>query len=67
MRHKPEPSTELAVPSTIMLGQTPAGDDLLLRALMNRLPPPGSEWPERDRQQWLEALRRAFDLIYREE
>lgn len=65
MRRRLEPSTELAIPTQIMEGQTPGGDDLLLRALMKRLPPPGSVWPEYERRQWLDALRQAFELIYR--
>jgi hypothetical protein len=66
MKRKTE-STALVMAPAIMLGQTPAGDDLLLRALMQRLPPPGSVWPESERRPWLDALRQSFELIYLQE
>lgn len=38
--------------------------DPLIRALFDRLPPPGSNWAMTERILWLEAMASIFDLIY---
>jgi hypothetical protein len=38
--------------------------DRLLDALIDKLPAPGSAWPQADRDAWLGLMRSAFDLVY---
>ena len=38
--------------------------DPIIRALIDRLPPVGSEWPEVERRLWLDAIAASFALIY---
>jgi hypothetical protein len=40
------------------------GTDLLIQALVDRLPKPNSMWSLEDRAKWLRALISAFDLVY---
>ncbi|MFN3261240.1 MAG: hypothetical protein ACE37J_11850 [Pikeienuella sp.] len=42
----------------------PARSDALVAGLFDRLPPPGSVWPEHERRRWLSAAEAIFDLIY---
>lgn len=46
--------------------QIDAGDrvDLLIQALVDRLPKSNSMWSSEDRAKWLRALISAFDLVY---
>lgn len=41
--------------------------DPIVAALFERLPVPGSVWPEAERMRWLDAVRASFDLIYKDE
>lgn len=38
--------------------------DPLIRGLLDRLPPPGSTWPEAKRKDWLATLEANLDLVY---
>jgi len=40
--------------------------DPIIEGLLDRLPAPGDEWNRQAREQWLQVLRLAFDLIYLE-
>lgn len=40
--------------------------DPIIRGLIGRLPPPGSEWAEKERVLWLQILENSFRLVYRD-
>ena len=39
--------------------------DPVIRALIDRLPPPGATFPSDARTAWLDLMSKAFDLVYR--
>ncbi len=41
-------------------------EDVLVQALLDRLPPIDSQWPVSQRVLWLRAVAATFDLIYGE-
>ena len=41
------------------------GIDPIIRGLMERLPPPDSQWPLADRARWLQTVAGAFGIVYR--
>lgn len=42
-----------------------AKDHFFIKSLMRGLPPIGAEWPEDEREEWLESLRLGFKSLYR--
>lgn len=42
----------------------PAGLNPFFRGLLDTLPEPGSNWPQSQRDQWLETARNIFALLY---
>lgn len=40
--------------------------DPIIQALIDRLPPAGSDWPQSGRRRWLDVLRTSFELIYKD-
>ncbi len=42
----------------------PAIDDVLIRSLFGRLPPPGADWPAEAQAAWLRAAVRVFSVVY---
>jgi hypothetical protein len=38
----------------------------VIEALVGRLPKPGTSWSEKEREVWLEAMRRALAVLYKE-
>lgn len=49
----------------VSLGAAKAQDSLLLWGLFQRLPAPGTVWPESDRKQWIDTLQNVFTLEYK--
>lgn len=47
-------------------GGLPPGLHPFIQGLLGTLPPPGSEWPEEKRKQWLQTAESIFGLIYRD-
>ncbi len=45
-------------------GRLPPDVDPIIRGLIDRLPPSGSEWPKAKRKLWLTILESSFDLVY---
>ena len=39
--------------------------DPVIRALIDRLPPPGATWPSDARTAWIDLMSKAFDVVYR--
>jgi hypothetical protein len=52
--------------SSPTLAYTPTNIDPLLRAMFDRLPPPGSTWPIADRHKWLGLLVGIIEQVYQE-
>lgn len=40
--------------------------DQIIEGLLNRLPPPGSVWPDGERHAWLDMLTAAFKVVYKD-
>lgn len=66
VREAPEPVAEEPRTGGNGSGGPPSGVDPIIQGLLARLPSSGSQWPEEDRNLWLELLRGSFKLIYRE-
>jgi hypothetical protein len=45
-------------------GATPAALHPFFRGLLDTLPEPGANWPQPEREQWLETARHIFALLY---
>lgn len=41
--------------------------DPIIQGLINKLPPPGGEWPGAQRKLWLEILENTFKLVYKDQ
>jgi hypothetical protein len=46
-------------------GNEPPKIDPVIRSLIEKLPPPGTVWPEKDRALWLQLLEGSFRLVYK--
>lgn len=57
------PSIAPPAPAPPMLAPIPSLDPLLA-ALINKLPPSGSEWPAAARTDWLSMIEMAFNVVY---
>lgn len=53
--------------SVVKLNERVAPRDALLTALIDMLPPAGTEWPHAERRNWIKMLERAFAVVYRGE
>jgi hypothetical protein len=62
---KPKSTSRLAPPEADEEYETSRLDPII-KGLLDRLPAPGDEWSQQDREQWLQVLRLAFALIYHE-
>ncbi|MBB6485376.1 hypothetical protein [Rhizobium lusitanum] len=45
-------------------GYEPPDIDPIIRGLIDRLPPSGTNWPKSKRKLWLQILENSFDLVY---
>ncbi|RWC13944.1 MAG: hypothetical protein EOS51_20360 [Mesorhizobium sp.] len=41
--------------------------DPIIKGLIDRLPPPGTDWPKAKRKLWLQILENSFDLVYEDD
>ncbi|MEX2746152.1 hypothetical protein AB3480_33970 [Rhizobium mongolense] len=48
-------------------GYEPPGIDPIIRGLIDRLPPSGTNWPKSKRKLWLQILENSFDLVYEDD